>query len=532
MIIYTLLKLILLLHFDKIIQIWESFITKNLSNNTSYSLVSKYRVLESNEWIFNFNVTQYSSIIFKQYSTNDLIIQSLVFYDQLENVDYFKNYTICLINVDDKLHKVKPLDIISIPLMNIRQYPKLLCKITCKYNDLKDIDKIKIAVIDIKYYDYYNQVFNYSSDLISFQKPYKSNESKKKIINCVHLVRNLNENQKSIKLFNWLDLMQSFGYERIVLYIYNITQETESYLIEKSKNFRKMTVELVKYKTSFTDVCSLQIKLLSLKGQNSSILEFLYKTCLNSFQKHFKMDEMIFNSHERMSSNDCLMRHKNDFEFLTNLDFDEFIFPRLHDTLFYDTKSNSCNMYDYTKRLQNKYGYNIAYFQFDHMLILQNFNDFINKLLHLKMKQYQSIKYEQNAKYIKFELKTVEDINILKKYQNITLEVNKLNRTLYNNHFHSKWNNLYGFKMNIRDGKSIFVTDYVQSYNQHFAVHISSNKRGLSVPLIDGYVSHFRDDISGFIIDKTLPFNYLRFDLEYYLYFLNISRFHDNHFSL
>ncbi len=79
--------------------------------------------------------------------------------------------------------------------------------------------------------------------------------------------------------------------------------------------------------------------------------------------------------------------------------------------------------------------------------------------------------------------------------------------------------------ISILDGKSIFVTEHTQSVNQHWANNVSPNTISYNVPISDGFVSHIRDEIMGFVLGQSYPIEFLRFDLEYYMFFLSVSSF-------
>jgi hypothetical protein len=72
----------------------------------------------------------------------------------------------------------------------------------------------------------------------------------------------------------------------------------------------------------FKEICQTEIKY---KKERP----FAYYNCAQSHKKHFFVsDGYVFNSHERLQTNDCLLRLKHEYQYVTNYDVDEIIFPR------------------------------------------------------------------------------------------------------------------------------------------------------------------------------------------------------------
>lgn len=111
--------------------------------------------------------------------------------------------------------------------------------------------------------------------------------------------------------------------------------------------------------------------------------------------------------HEKICTNDCLLNFKWKFEFTTNYDFDEFIFPRIHETNYivnYINRSNpdnddgecvkpenkqiktSYNLYEYAKRMSNLSSKKVAQMQFKHVVFMVNdHKKFLKDLFELKL---------------------------------------------------------------------------------------------------------------------------------------------------
>jgi hypothetical protein len=435
------------------------------------NIFENYYVVNQNEWIFNFNVTQYSSIISTD-KENNLIVESLIFYDHLENWNYRKENTKCVLNSNEDLIELESFEVMDIALMGIGFFPKAFCRIKCKLNkgilNENQRKQVKVAIIDKKYFSYFNTQFNRSKNLLTFQKPFYFNQlipKKKQVANCVHMVTNLDKNDRLKKLSDWIDVMYKIGYAKIKLYLYNVSKTIENVLSKRQKDYKMGFLELVNYKTDSNELCQYSTEKLN-KKPDSKLYQFLHSNCLSAFDKHFRMsDLMVYNSHERMISNECLQSFRYEYEFVTNYDFDEIIFPRLHDTDNFNyanldnVKENKLisreelkkyQIYDYAKKLQNKYGSNIAYFHHDHVLFLCDFDSFINKVFNHKITANainKEIIYENYGKLVKFSIQNEIHLNKLKKIAQVT---NYLNKTYFKNKYHSKWNSLYASKMNMR----------------------------------------------------------------------------------
>ncbi len=91
---------------------------------------------------------------------------------------------------------------------------------------------------------------------------------------------------------------------------------------------------------------------------------FGYYNCKKAYHKHFNSsDSLVNNSHERLQSNDCLLRYSFEYQYVTNYDVDEVIIPRskkfYRDLISYPSNNDSLNtrldqpvnIYDYTASL-------------------------------------------------------------------------------------------------------------------------------------------------------------------------------------
>ena len=94
-----------------------------------------------------------------------------------------------------------------------------------------------------------------------------------------------------------------------------------------------------------------------------------------------------------------------------------------------------------------------------------------------------------------------------------------------------KWLNPYAIRISFQDGKSIFNTDYTESYNQHWSedyvnlpflesFYYNYLYVRKAVPLEIGFVSHFRDT-SLKKANYLIKFKDLIIDMDTFYYFIN-----------
>ena len=116
-----------------------------------------------------------------------------------------------------------------------------------------------------------------------------------------------------------------------------------------------------------------------------------------------------------------------------------------------------------------------------------------------------------NRLWLKYDSKDKEYLNkLIKLHECLNDESNKIEST-------SKWIQAYAVLAAQRNGKSVFNTDLVKSYNQHFA---DTPYKCTQVPLDKGFVSHHRDVP---LIDSGIDFKNVIIDLENYYFQKDIS---------
>ncbi|CAF1133746.1 unnamed protein product [Brachionus calyciflorus] len=232
-------------------------------------------------------------------------------------------------------------------------------------------------------------------------------------------------------------------------------------------------------------------------------------------------DYFVNNLHERMCTNNCLLESKYEYEYLTNYDFDEFVFPRNfmtnhvkqsdYDLENIDLTLNN-NIMDYISKLNKKYGKNISYYAFENVLFL-NEHAFLNKKIVNLEKNETSIEYKFPPCNLVYKFDSRNDSEWVNAVRKIQPYVSGLNETIKKSEIlNYKLNNLVGSLVNNRDGKSIYNTNFTESLNQHFAW--TTTKNSIKVPIDFGYVSHFRD--RDLVINKTFDLAQVYYDIEYY----------------
>jgi hypothetical protein len=564
-----LLLIVFLVFIINILIVFNYIINSTPNNHWNIKYKSKYfnfNELDSNNWIFNFNVTQYSTIITK--SSDELIFsESLIFLDHiLNNMDYLNNNLKCLIKINEVFFVLNPYEILLVPIMKIPNWPKQMYKVKCeirsyqlKYLKRSDSslenEQIKLAIIDFKYFEYLTNLYaklkeNY---LIQLHKPnqfYMNKPKKKAIAHCVHTVRNLNDEKRLKYFFEWVKIQKTIGIDKIKIYLMT---DLEQDPIENKirEEFNDGFINIIKYRTSLYNLCKIFFDKLTTKTEYNRLNYYLYRNCEKSFIRHFRgsiKNEWVLNSHERLTSNDCLLNFKYDYELVTNYDFDEIILPRNisldHSYTNFNNEYNLCNnntnketKFIYENKLNNLYNYAIKLFEhygventaslrFEHAVIVKEYDRLNNFIFKLRHDISKIIRFNYNKTHfldIKYEK---DNKNHLKNYKDLKLIVDCLNKTEESSleKISKKWNNPYFIRINIRDGKSIFNTNLTEIYNQHYAELPSNKLKQARIPLEYGFLNHFRDNIGDFFLNQTYSFDNLIIDLEYYLFFISTSK--------
>lgn len=283
----------------------------------------------------------------------------------------------------------------------------------------------------------------------------------------------------------------------------------------------------------------------------------MHISCKSFFLSHLGKHWPAQHTLELVATNDCLASFKYEYEFVTNYDFDEFILPRRHlptRDLNY-TKNLTCKSFitdshkiqanntntqakfekiislyefvtDLIKELKSaNSSRKIAALHFKHMLMFDNIpNEFLVDLFNTSLlNTSRRVLFDYNKMRFYFYIDPPYDA-VPRSWFNETRQLAECltNFTQTNtNGLSNKWNRVYGIWLDVRRGKSIYNTDYVDLINQHEVQHLNDpSAEVIDLPLDKGFVSHFREPIDGqFFLGQIYSFNnYFRADFEYSLF--------------
>ena len=286
-------------------------------------------VLSSNEWIFNCNISQYSSIVHESLIDNNrsklFTFESTIFSDlpaHLLNNNQLKKNLICVILTDrnetvyTNLSNFLSISLMPISIWKKSQFYRVECELNVNLN--ANISVFKMAVVD-------NRYLVDTIEMLHMQTPIYVNTSipkAKSVASCVHMLRNITEKRVDY-ILDWIKIQKNIGVAKIRIYL----MEKNELLLRKIGMSYKSLVDIINYKTEMSELCRVQLKN-KIQNPNSSLFARLYDNCVSSFEKHFNLtDIMVLNSHERLQSNDCFLKFKHNYEYVVNYDIDEFILP-------------------------------------------------------------------------------------------------------------------------------------------------------------------------------------------------------------
>ena len=265
--------------------------TRLVYGNRVPLLLSGYEVHESGQWIFNMNVSQYSCQASVESSTRNILLESLVFFDhdemeadllppldtddhinntnntdenasyqrllderRLENVNH-RNVK-CLVLLNDLYSSLRLVNasLVRIQLEQQQQQQtdnstttttsnKSLWKVECRLEPLggRRLRRPQaLAVLDMRYYEHHRRVFAaaavdglspFPSSLLTLQQPRwldRQPRAKRTIAHCLHMLNMRDQNAERVhKLLNWIELQRSVGYQKLKIYLYNVTRAHE-----------------------------------------------------------------------------------------------------------------------------------------------------------------------------------------------------------------------------------------------------------------------------------------------------------------
>jgi hypothetical protein len=521
----------------------------NQLNNENIN-VKPFRVIMSNDWILNFNISLYSSIISYEQDSSVVQTESLAFINrEIENLNYLKLHLKCIFKWNGSdLVFVEPYEIYEINFKRMPRGPKSIWRIKCQLNlhqhKILDANNLFITLIDYKYFDYYSNLYkNNLNEIIILHKPKlvnKLKQKKKQVAHCLHKVIDLNKKRFNM-LLNWIYMQKEIGIAKIKLCLFDINSNQQSIMKEIFGDY----IELVNHKTKIAQVCNWQL-LKAHQHSNSRSYKFLLENCKKLTLVHFQMKHYPTFQHQQMiCTQDCYSQYRNEYEYVTNYDFDELILPRING---YKTDENlkiilntteKCstrlpdskyNIYDLANYLFNKYGKHNAYVKFRQVVFFNDFKSLLEKIQSNQTTvindEMLSLKYSYKGRSISYQIRKNDDY-YFKSFGRIEEYFTCLkksyidgNDVILDNHL----NNPYATHLFFgREGKSIFNTDLTESYDAHGAKNTTyPHTKHVLLPLDVGFVNHFRSNMNKYFSHvKTYPFDFIKIDVEYYQFLIN-----------
>ena len=493
-----------------------------------------FTIFDPNTWIFNQNVSQYSTkIIYTR--DNKLFIEALTLLSyQDENM--IKERVKCILLINQQL--VGILDIeetLGRPTFGDRSIWKLRCELSLEY--LPNVKKIRVAITDIQEFNKLNNSAKFISKekLLSFQwaKVYDERVAKKKTVaHCVHTVRRLNK-RKTNQLKNWLKIQKNIGIDRVKFYFTSVENSTTMELMQEFGDY----IDIVDYRLDFEFICKYPLLLNRSSDVDKETLAYLYNNCLRFYNDYFNGSRFhLLNANEVICTNDCLLGFKYQYEFTTNYDIDEVIFPRKFNSNDYSyfKSAVNCNqsrdkfdfnysIYDYAMKLTQKYGSDIGFFHFENVnfLTLPEVATQAKNLIYSNMTDKELLLIDNSGRRVTLNINMTDNgtLKTIKEMKEMNHIIECFNRTiLKGNKLDSIWNVPYAVLLNHRLGKSIFNTNLTLFYDQHGTDlrFLEPGAKRLLIPIDEGYSVHIRSHFVNLFLNQRYSFSHFRLDVEFY----------------
>ncbi len=533
-----------------------------LSKKQSNKLENDTKYYQTNYWMFNNQVFQYSVHIFLK-NGEPIQIDSIIMMTEEINENLVQMHYVCIIK-SIKTSEESYFKITTIFSFKLSNSKRVKCDINRKINI--DFDDIVVAIINkLDFNDKEENLDEIESGKIFFQLPYNMINFQKprlihipvvkkpKIAHCLHYTYNYLEIGID-KILKWLEYQKSVGIDKIILYNSDRHDILENAVYSK---FNESFIEIRPYFINYDIICDFY-RLNTLKEENIVKYQVLKDYCEELFYTRF--DDPSYNAtnrwkHQKVSCNDCYTSFEHVYEFVSYYDFDEIIYPRKSSLNAYSSlvsneetsceQSNICQLVSNYKNDFNLYEYTI---------------DLINRTFTSK-KPFLSL-YFTNAFYLEENYhvkKLMFDLNkVLKTFKrsfdlnnskNITLPL-KLNRYMghnfivrYDDYDHiKKLCDFYNYISCLRSdksssskerfiyfitekehqmGKLIHFTDNVFGLHTHYPhVHVKDGEK-LNVNTNESVLMHFRNDMFSKANNRYSSILNLKIDFEYYLHFMS-----------
>jgi hypothetical protein len=283
-------------------RVYESKFTDTIASR-DYQLIE----VNSHNWIFNNHILQYSTLIYSN-DPNKLYVECLVLSldNELEKtpslrcvlfwnkVDYMISEKPDKITIQDAHGGVKIYHVtFSFYLNQHDAYKNISANCTVSILDSeKNVPKKIFTQIPV--------VYDHS------KQPRKSG-----LINCVHLIRGMNKITMYRRVKTWLSMFRSLGVDKVRFY----SIESGQVYLQRLQFDNPEFVDLINYELNVSVLCSVLHV-----DKNVEKCVRTYEGLFN-FNKHV----FLFNLHERVVTNDCLIHSRFTHAYMTNMDVDEII---------------------------------------------------------------------------------------------------------------------------------------------------------------------------------------------------------------
>ena len=538
----------------------EKGVNRLIFKNVTIKNVGLY---QTNHWMFNNRVFQYSSHIFIR-NQKPVEIDSIIMTSEELNQTFVENYFRCAVKsvkADVEIY-FRITTIFSFKLSNSK---RVKCNILneLKFEGIGDILvaivntlDFKESAIDFSDIEMGKIFFKLPKSMMNYQKPRIINipDSKiPKIAHCLHYTYNYLDIGIE-KILKWLEYQKTIGISKIILY-----NSDHHDILEKSVHakYSQNFVEIRPYHINYNAICD-SSRLNLLKEQDIIKYQVLADYCEELFYTRF--DDPSYNSsnrwkHQKVSCNDCYTSFEHVYEFVSYYDFDEIIYPRSENMNAYlgltsnetacgnvcklATMNENLDLYNYIKSILNRtydfqkplgsLYFSNAFFLEDSYYVKKLILDLKKKVIdnetffnsssisfniaiHLKFTRYYGHTFtisQQDYNHVK---------NIYNSYNYLTCIYDKFNGQI-NNRVDSTYKRFLYF-LTDRDhqlGKLIHYTDNVYAIHTHFSLFHKRNSVKFYVDTNDGILTHFRSDMFKKAQERNSSILNLKIDLEYYL---------------
>jgi hypothetical protein len=498
----------------------------------------------TNTWIINKNICQYSSHLFVK-NGKLTQIDGLVITNYNLSVEYVKSSMRCLIK------SIKTNQVIKLNISVVLKFLYNTLRVKCDIHGI-DFENIAVAIIDEGEYT------KESKEIINFQIANKINipdVKLSKVAHCVHYSYHLVQRDIQ-KILSWLEIQKTIGISKIILYDSNTER-----IIEKEiyKVFKQEFVEVRPYFTDYEFICD-SIRLNAYRLDNFENYEVLKEQCENAFYKIFRdpwSETMNRWKHQKISANDCYSTFEHVFEFVSYYDFDEIIYPRSYQTSNYFQEPESCLIKDFCKSFNHSqnldlykyiiddiipkhtnYSLNIATIYFENAFYFQN-NYHLAKLMtdiNDLMTKNRLLFTQDSSSHVRLHFKFTENIGhyfiifpkdleyihkLYETYNQISCIYEKIDKEI-DSRFDSNFKRFF-FLITTSEhqlGKAIFKTDNVQAIHTHFTQY-PLKARELVVKNTLGISTHFRNNYFKNALELNSSILNFKIDIEYFHYIVS-----------